>query len=70
MHLGLCKKDPVPVSNLLIAAKLLIAQKRKLEEVPFVEDWQQKCQYMWLMNKRTAIRKGNDGLGTAVDKMY
>lgn len=52
--------------NLLIAAKLLVAQKQKTEDVPTVHDWVQKCQYKLLMNKLTAIRKGDEGQVKAI----
>lgn len=50
----------------MLVSNLLIAQKWKTEDVPIIHDWRQKCHYMLLMNKLTAIRKGNKGQVTVI----
>lgn len=59
------KKNPVLLSNLLIAAKLLVAQKWKSLVVPTIYEWQSKCQHLLLMNKLTTIAKARNGSTTS-----
>lgn len=69
LHVGLQKIDLVLLSNLLLAAKLLIAYRWKWEIIPIVEEWREKCQHVMLRrNKLTAIKKGSTDLGKAVEK--
>lgn len=68
LHLELEKTDHTLLSNLLIAAKLLIAQKWKTEDIPTIHDWRFKCQYILLMHKLTTIRKGKDHWIQAISK--
>lgn len=67
LHLYLGKKDHILVSNLLIAAKILIAEKWRSEEVLSLYEWQHKSQHVLLMNKLTAICRGKDNFVTAID---
>lgn len=43
------------ISNLLIAPKMLIAQKWKPEELPVVNECPKTCQYMLMNMSSTAI---------------
>lgn len=49
------------MSNLLEAAKLLIAKYWKSRLVPNIQEWRVKCQYLCLMNKLTAVKLVKNG---------
>lgn len=66
LHLYLGKKGYILVSDLLFAAKALIAQKWRSEEITLLYELQHKCQHILLMSKLTGISKGRDHLVTAV----
>lgn len=64
LHQCLGKYDNVLLSNLLIAAKLLIAKKWKSEDVPTIYEWQNKC-----LNEQTkAIFKEWNGQRNALSQ--
>lgn len=50
LHLYISKKDAILTNNLLIAAKLLKEQNWKSRKIPYIGDWNTKCQYLLLMN--------------------
>lgn len=56
LHLRLNSKYQTLLSNLLIAAKLLIALYWKTDRTPLIYECQRKCEFVCLMNKLTAIK--------------
>lgn len=57
LHLKFSESELILVNNLLVAARMLIAKYWLQEEVPTIYDWHIKCQFVFLMNKLTAIKR-------------
>lgn len=67
LQLKLNKFDLILVNNnLFLAAKMLIAKFWLQETIPTILEWRIKGQYLLLMSKLTAIKKGREGNELAV----
>lgn len=60
LNFNLSRQDTILLNNLLTVAKSLIAKKWETDEIPTVHELRFECQFLLLINKLTAIKRGSE----------